>query len=86
MENKRDPEKNPRSLYPLRFALAPAGVPGLGASPGVWAVSSLLVYRSYHEGPYASESVLKYWSYGKLWHIAFGMAAFLSLSSGVALY
>lgn len=50
------------------------------------AVSSLLVYRSYHEGPYASESVLKYWSYGELWHIAFGMAAFLSLSSGVALY
>ena len=36
MENKRDPEKNPRSLYPVRFALAPAGVPGLGASPGVW--------------------------------------------------
>ena len=35
LENKRDPEKNPRSLYPLRFALAPAGVPGLGASPGV---------------------------------------------------
>ena len=37
MENKRDPEENPRSLYPVRFALAPAGVPGLGASPGVWA-------------------------------------------------
>jgi hypothetical protein len=36
LENKRDPEKNPRSLYPVRFALAPAGVPGLGASPGVW--------------------------------------------------
>ena len=37
LENKRDPEENPRSLYPARFALAPAGVPGLGASPGVWA-------------------------------------------------
>ena len=36
MENKRDPEENSRSLYPLGFALAPAGVPGLGASPGVW--------------------------------------------------
>ena len=36
LENKRDPEENSRSLYPLRFALAPAGVPGLGASPGVW--------------------------------------------------
>jgi hypothetical protein len=35
LENKRDPEENPRSLYPARFALAPAGVPGLGASPGV---------------------------------------------------
>ena len=33
---KRDPEEKPRSLYPFRFALDPAGVPGLGASPGVW--------------------------------------------------
>lgn len=32
---KRDPEEKPRSLYPFRFALDPAGVPGLGASPGV---------------------------------------------------
>ncbi len=39
LENKRDPEENPRSLYPLRFALAPAGVPGLGASPGVWGMN-----------------------------------------------
>ena len=39
MENKRDSEENPRSLYPLRFALASAGVPGLGASPGVWGMN-----------------------------------------------
>ena len=32
---KRDPEENPRSHYPLGFALAPADVPGLGTSPGV---------------------------------------------------
>jgi len=38
LENKRDPEENPRSLYPVRFALTTAGVPGLGASPGVWGV------------------------------------------------
>ena len=38
---KRDPEEKPRSLYPFRFALDPAGVPGLGASPGVLGKTAL---------------------------------------------
>ena len=38
---KRDPEENPRSHYPLGFALAPADVPGLGTSPGVLGKTAL---------------------------------------------
>ena len=42
---KRDPEEKPRSLYPFRFALDPAGVPGLGTSPGVWGKTALCAVR-----------------------------------------
>ena len=46
LENKRDPEENPRSLCPVRFALATAGVPGLGASPGVGVIERLDLERA----------------------------------------